>query len=87
MRKLCEKNAKLSGARRESNTIFFFNCEHFLLVYIVKKKFADFINKIWDFQNLMKIEFCWRLIFEILIIENLPFESLEQDQVFKSQYL
>ena len=35
--------------------IFYFNCEHFLFVHIVKKKFAD-LKK-------MEIKFCWRLIF------------------------
>ena len=30
--------------------------------------FTDFMKKNYvDFQNLMKIEFCWRLIFKILI--------------------
>ena len=53
--------------------IYVFNCEHFLCVYekceiITKQKFADFIKKVVDFQNLMKIEFCWKLIFENLII-------------------
>ena len=54
--------------------IFYFNCEHFLFVYIHcktirKQKFANFIKiQIVDFQNLLEIEFYWRLIFKILII-------------------
>ena len=50
--------------------IFYFNCEHFLFVYIVKqKKLVDFIKCCgFSIQNLVQIEFCWRLIFEILII-------------------
>ena len=32
------------------------------------QKFADFIKNV-DFQNKMKIGLCWRLIFEILIIQ------------------
>ena len=45
--------------------IFFFSCKHFLFVYIVKQKTTI---KFVDFQNLMQIKFCWRQIFEILII-------------------
>ena len=55
--------------------IFTFNCEFFLFVYIVKqkqKKFADFVKKFVDFENLLEIKFCWKLIFEILIIHK-PF--------------
>ena len=40
--------------------IFYFNCEHFFFVYIVKqkpKKFADFIKKnVVDFENLLEID-------------------------------
>ena len=50
--------------------IFSFHGEHFLFVYIVKKKLSNFVKKNVDFLNLMKIEFCWRLIFEILTIQN-----------------
>ena len=63
--------------------IFHSNCEHFLFVYIVKrnkKKFADFIKKIVDFQNSIKIQFCWRLFFEILIIHNPSLGSCEAPQ-------
>ena len=56
-------------------SIFYFNCQHFLFVYIVQQKSAGFINFFWgDFQNLMEIEFCWRLIFESSI--NLPCRGL-----------
>ena len=61
--------------------IFYFNYEQFLLVYIVKqkqtKKFADLKKNIVDFQNLMPIEFCWRLIFEILITHKPSLGSFE----------
>jgi len=50
--------------------IFYFNCEHFLFIYIAKqkrKKFCRF-KKMVDFKNLMKFEFCWMQIFENSII-------------------
>ena len=37
-----------------------------------KKKVRESYQKIVDFQNLMKIEFCQRLFFAILTIHNLP---------------
>ena len=47
--------------------IFYFNCEHVRFVYILKQKpKSSWIFKI--FRNLMKIEVCWRQIFENLII-------------------
>ena len=51
-------------------SIFYFNCEHFLFVYIVKRKRKSLriFLKIVDFENLLEIEFCWRQIFVILII-------------------
>ena len=47
--------------------------EHFPFLYILKQKLTKtfaFLKKLnfVDFLNLMKIEFCWKLIFEILII-------------------
>ena len=54
--------------------IFYFNCEHVLFVYIVKqnKKSSRILTKKkWIFKifkKLMKIEFWWRQIIEILII-------------------
>ena len=47
--------------------IFYFNCKHFLFVNKNIKSFR-IKKKIVDFYNLMIIEFCWRLNFEILII-------------------
>ena len=46
-------------------SIFYFNCEHFLIEYIIKQKQikADFITIIRGLINFIKIEFCWRLIF------------------------
>ena len=46
--------------------MFFFNCEHFLFELCCKTKstvrgFKKF------YENLMTFEFCWRVIFEILI--------------------
>ena len=52
-----------------------FNCEHFLFVYIVKQIKSSRILSLKNrdfFFNLMKIEFCWRLIFETLSSKNLP---------------
>ena len=47
-----------------------------LYIYIVKQnkqKSSRILEKMFvDFQNLMKIYFCWRLIFEILIIHKPP---------------
>ena len=53
--------------------IFSFNCEHFPLrnqkTKTKTKKVRGFLKKnVGDFQNLMTIEFCWKLIFEILIL-------------------
>ena len=38
----------------------YFNCEHFLFVYIVKqnKNFTDLKKKFVDFQKISKIELC-----------------------------
>ena len=51
--------------------IFYFNFEHFLFVYIVKQKqskVCGFYKECsWTFK-FSEIEFCWRLIFETLII-------------------
>ena len=59
--------------------IFYFNCEHFLCVWCIhsnaktNKKCRGFSKQNFvDFLNLMIIELCWRLIFEILIIHK-PF--------------
>ena len=41
------------------------------------KKVRRFIKKILDFQNLIKIEFCWRLIFEILTVHKTFLGSCE----------
>ena len=54
-----------------TNLKLYFNCEHFLFVNIVKEKqkIADFLKKNFVvFWNLMKIEFCWKLVFEGLNI-------------------
>ena len=45
--------------------IFYFNCEHFLFVHIIKQKQA---KNVVDFKTFSKIEFCWRQIFENSII-------------------
>ena len=62
--------------------IFYFNCEHFLFIYIAKqkrKKFCGF-KKMVDFKNLMKFEFCWMQIFENSIIHkpSLGFHEVPQ---------
>ena len=64
--------AKLSGSFAP---IFYFNCEHFLFVHcktITYKKFADLKKDFMDFLNSIKIQFSYRLIFEILIILKPP---------------
>jgi len=54
--------------------IFYWNIKHFLFVYIVKQKQTKSSRilqyNLMDFQNLIKIKFCWRLNFEILSIHN-----------------
>ena len=52
---------------RTKGFIFYFNCEHFLFVCIVKH---------------IKIEICWRLIFEILIIHNLSGDQVRSHTKF-----
>ena len=44
---------------RRFEHIFYFNCEHFLFLYIKTKTkmFADFIKNIVDLKNFMKIKF------------------------------
>ena len=41
------------------------------------RKVNGFKKKIVNFQNIMKIEFCWKLIFEILIIHKTSLGSCE----------
>ena len=71
-------------------TIFYFNCEYFLFVYILKQKqkSSRFYKKNFvDFQNLMEIEFCWRLIFKIWIRHKPFLGSFEAPQNFCSRLL
>jgi len=83
---LYTRNSILSSLRGRFAPISWINCEHVLFVYIVKqnKKFRGFSQKISRIfkilKNLMTIEFWWRQIFEILIIDKPSLESLDVPQ-------
>ena len=63
--------------------IFYFNCEHSLCVHCKTKIRGLHKNISWIFKflkNLLKIEFCWRQIFEILYIHKPSLGSREVPQ-------
>ena len=53
--------------------IFYFNCEHFLFMYIVKQKQTNkFYKNNRVFSKFSEIKICYSLIFENLSSINLP---------------
>ena len=57
--------------------IFYFICDIFSFLKTKTIKNSRIVKKFVDLQNFMKIEFCWILIFEILIIHKPSLESCE----------
>ena len=61
---------------------FYFNCEHFLFVYIKKKNVKDFIKNFVDFQNFQKSNFDGGKFLKIWSSINLLWDNMMSHKKF-----